>query len=125
MEAQFIAIVKDPIMTEMMQRFDVFDKGKVVANIQKLNVDFKKETVVDEKKINETIDNLVKTFKEVKKPIAFITLYSKLINHIPYFDPTVRQVSNGKKFFMLHEWISHLGYKVETTNDMYVKSIKL
>jgi len=121
---KFITIVKDNKMTEFMQACDVFDRGKIVAKVNKITITFTDDTIVNKEKIAATMESLIDAYNEQKEySIVFIDLSTENIESTPIFDNNVRQISDGEKSFMFHDWLKFFRYTVTTTQDMYIKSV--
>jgi hypothetical protein len=116
----FRVISYDKRMNDFMVSCDVFEKGKVLGEIIEIVVNTNSE-YSDEDAINK----MRRAVEAGGHIVSFVALeHSKAI---PYFNPEVRVVSNGKEFFMLHEYIkSQYPYlDVETDNQYFITGIKL
>jgi hypothetical protein len=121
----FNIIVKDSQMTSIMQATDLFDSGKIIGQRQSIEITYDVDAEITEERIANTMKALVEAYSEFgKQEIVFLDLSIGIVNSTPYVDKRVRQVSDGKKSFLFVDWLKHIGYDVETTQDMYVKSIK-
>lgn len=125
MKATFIIVITDQKRTQLMQDFDLFDKGRVITKTLAFDYKIKKNEIMDEKKVNSIITEQVKELTEIGKDVVFATLDSMLISHQPYFSTKVRQISDGTSWGMFHTLLKNKGYKVETTDDMYVKKVTI
>ena len=122
MKAEFIIVSNLKKLTTFMRACDVFEKGKFIGNTYTFTVTFDDDVEINQELIQKTIQKLASTPMEHGE-LMFVTLNSHLIKHTPYFNPEGRILSTGSKWTLMADFIKNLGYKVETDENMYLKSV--
>lgn len=130
-KAHFILIAANEWHNKFMIRADLFEAGKVLGEVQHITVDYKEEVELTLERAAQLLTAM--DAKEVKGLIvSFMHLASIEIDEKityndgaikPYWNKMVRIVSSGGKWFMLHDFVKWLGFKVETDEHLYIKSI--
>ena len=131
MKAKFTLILQNVMMTEMARCFDLFEIGKVVADMYEIEMPLKskrlsiKTAAAKLPVILKQFEN--KKFKPVYLHLESVTDGKKIyINKeiVPFFDKKVRVISNGKSYYLFRDFLVRAGMKVKTTEHMFVKSVK-
>jgi len=125
-EIHFMGIFKDDKIDSLMHAVDMFEKGKVIGHTMKFSATHKnprlswnmvKKTM--SKIAEQKADMLIMLHVEGFTSNGETRLNSGKIN--PYVDPQVRIVSDGRKFYMLHDMLKSMKIDHEITQDMYIR----
>ena len=130
---KILLILTPKMISRFMQAADVFDNGKVIGEIKEISIDFKEGEIVDFSRI-EKLFPVLKTAFESESQYQVQLIHAEQIESednilknnkklLPYFNPKVRQISDGSKFFLFCDFLKNLGFEVETTQDMYIKNL--
>lgn len=133
MKANFVIIAGKNLINNFMQCADLFEKGKVVGKIEELSIDFECDESKKWENIEKMIDGIKMALIEAKRNVSFIHLLNISTDECewkntkcfakPYYDKSVRIISNGHEFFMLDEFIRKLGLKCETDEWRFITKI--
>jgi len=130
-KAHFIMIAASAWSNKFMIACDLFEMGKVLGEVQHITVDYKEDAVVNMERAAKLVTALegaeVKGLIISFMHLASIQIDEKITHNDgsikPYWNKQVRIISTGYKWFMLHEFIKRLGFKVETDEHLYIKAI--
>jgi len=124
-------IAGDRRLNRFMEAADLFEAGKVLGQIEEVVVSYKEGAAVTA----EIAEKLVMALGKAEQSDFIVSFvhFDRIVegNKItynggkvkPYWNKAVRIISTGQKWFMLHEFIKRLGFKVETDEHMYITSI--
>ena len=130
-KATYIAIFGDRRITAFMHACDVFEKGKIIAGMQKMTMTFKSKSI-SLKNAGAGITSIKEALEKTDKIVAFVHLLQvesedKILKNNkkiePYLNTDVRIISDGEKFTMLHHYLTKLGFKVDLTEDCFIKGL--
>jgi len=119
-------------MNHLMKAADLFDEGKVLGDIQWISITYEEGVAID----LERAYKLVEAWQNVEEKefiISLVHLVSVDVGDViifnkgklkPFWKKDVRIISNGNKFFMLDDYIRHLGFKVKTDEHRYITEIE-
>jgi len=121
------ALYGDAQINDMMHAADVFESFNQLAVYKELTLDV---TFNDDEieRAQKTVDHVVNAFKTTHKNVVFVSI--RTIDNVPvkmnnYIMPNISVISSGDKWFMFHEFLTRIGYKVETNEHMQVLSAEL
>lgn len=115
-KAKFIVIHGDRKHTALMQAGDVFSKDKVLGSMQVMEVEYKTGEVVTFRRAGKLIEEFKTNLEKLDRIVTLVHLseiYDEnkiLLNNNkvkPYINKSVRMVSDGTKWGMLHEILTH------------------
>lgn len=128
--AKFIIILVDERMTKFMQCADLFSKDKVIAKIDECVFTFEETKKVDYELCEKVINSFLTT-TENKLSFAFIHLHSiidedqillnRKLQCKPYINKEIRQISDGNKSFMFHDFLTKLEMPFELDENCFIK----
>jgi hypothetical protein len=121
------ALYADAHLNTLMHTSDIFESFNQLATYQQLTLDV---TFNDDEieRAQKTIDHVVNAFKTANKNVVFVSI--RTIDNVPvkmnnYIMPNISVISSGNKWFMFHEFLTRIGYKVETNEHMQVLSAEI
>lgn len=132
-KAVYLVIVADKKINAFMQAADVFEKGKVLGVVQLITITFEPEVALALDYNGLTTGHLVNALTSTGMIVSFVHLV--YIQHNltidvnagkinPYYNPEVRIISNGVKWFMFDEYLRRIGFEVTTDEWRYIKELK-
>lgn len=129
--ANILMIAAPKRMNDFMVACDLFERGKVLGSVSMLRAFYDEDAELSLERAykmvtawegyngNDYVISLVH--------LASIELKDTIIMNkgkfIPYWNKEVRIVSSGHKWFMLDEYIRHLGFKVKTDEFRFITEI--
>jgi len=131
-KANLLIIAAPAHMNHLMKAADLFDEGKVLGDIQWISITYEEGVAID----LERAYKLVEAWQNVEEKefiISLVHLVSVDVGDViifnkgklkPFWKKDVRIISNGNKFFMLDDYIRHLGFKVKTDEHRYITEIE-
>jgi len=121
------ALYGDAKLNDVMHAADIFEDFKQLATYQELTLDvsFNDDEI---ERAQKTIDHVVNALTQSGMNVTFVSI--KAIDNIPvkmnnYIKPGISVISQNKKWYMFHEFLTKIGYDVKTDNNMQVLSAKL
>lgn len=128
--AKILIIIGDKMHTKLLQTCDMFEPDKVLGFIKEFEIAFD----ATEFKIENGqpfVDAFTKTYTDDKNFIlSFVHLISVknkdviMLNNdkvIPYINKKVRQISDGKSFFLFSKYLKNMGIKVKTDEYFFIQ----
>jgi hypothetical protein len=129
----FTAISGDKMHSDFMQACDVFEKSKVLGELQKITITVKDDVVISEEYVRAVMANTIAAMNHAKRVLSFLhfeyyeqndTTISNSGSITPYVNKEVRMISNGHNFFLLDEFIRRsTGLKVITDEHRFVQAV--
>ena len=130
--AVYMAIYADRWTDDFMIAADLFDPGKHVGYLHDVSISYKPDTELTFEMAALGIDHLRQALEyEGRNIVTLVHLnFVQSKNMIvfndsapPYFNPEVRIVSTGQQYYMLDDFLRHIGLKVETDQYRYIKAV--
>jgi hypothetical protein len=130
---KFLVIIGEAKMTKMMQAFDMFEPSKVLGEIKEIVFSLEDGILADEERVRKTLQNSEWIFKEAGKQLIFMHFISYTNDNVtvsnngtitPFFDKTVRCISNGNQFFMFDDFIrNYTRLEVKTNEHRFIECV--
>lgn len=132
--AKFLIIFGDKNITEFMQVCDMFDKAKVHGVVNEMTVSYAKSEKMSFKRCGTLVHVLKDALEVHGRVLTFVHLMNiedddaihknnGKVN--PYVNLDVREVSDGKRSFLLADFLRLIGFDVETDKNMFVKKVTI
>lgn len=128
-EGIFYVICGDSKITKFMQAADVFEKSKVVASVQKISVEYKEDIDLTIEYAGKIIEKIKEELEEQGQLVVFIHLDSIIVDDVvtenmgdipPYINKSIRAISDGEHWIMLHDILERLGVKVQYNENYFI-----
>ena len=125
------AIIKDPMMTKIMQAADVFEKHKVVANMIDINYVIEEKELLSENKMYAILGHKA-MLKQFMPNLVFGYIHQIEVDDVvlkndimvPYVDNTISVFSAGQKWGLLVDVLkSYKELEYEESDLRKIKSI--
>ena len=108
-------------MTRLMQSADLFNSFKIIASYEKLEVTFNE---LDLTRLPEFLETLKKSYEQTDSKVIFAGSADTLLEiPIAIGELSVISVSDGKKFFILYNFLIKLGYKPICDSKYHILSL--
>ncbi len=131
-QAKFIVIHARKDIDAFMKAADLFN-GKNLGTVEELVVNYDGDAELTLKIGKKTMEHIKKSLEKVNHLVSFVHLESvqngdtiKLNEEVlPLLDYNAREISDGKKSFVMKDFIeAHTSFKCETDDCYYITSIK-
>lgn len=124
--ADFIIIHGEKRITDFMKAADLF-QGTNFGFREEITIEYKDKAPLDMEYAKKGITTLKDAFEKLGHIVSFVHLVQVRVNDNitlnskikPYFDPKARQISDGKKFFILKDYIELTTPFTCKTDDKY------
>jgi hypothetical protein len=129
----FTAISGDKLHSDFMQACDVFEKSKVLGDVQKITITTQEDVVVNDEYIKRTMDATVAAMQSAKRILTFLHFeyytqdgqtFKNNGSITPYVNKDVRMISDGSTFQMLDDFIRfNTGLEVITDEHRFIRAV--
>lgn len=129
-KATYLLISSNEWQNTFMTAADLFEEGKVLGAVEQVELQYKEGTRITLKKAGRAIRHIQKLKGRIVSFFHLVCIQNdNVVTHNdgsvpPYFNPAVRIISTGTHWYMLKDYLSWLGFNVETDEFMYIKSVE-
>lgn len=131
-KAVFLVISAPKRLNHFMHCCDVFELGKVLGDAETFELTYTPDTVLTIERAAEAIEHTRNALESADRIVSFVHLQYVQRDNIlelnhnlvpPYVNPEVRIISTGDKWYMLDDFLRHLGLTVETNEHRFITNV--
>jgi len=131
-KANFLIIVAPARLNHLIKAADLFDEGKVLGYKEWVSVTYEEEVELDMDRAYKLVEAwqhdqgtefIISLVHLVSIDVGDVIIFNKG-KLKPFWKKDVRIISDGNKYFMLDDYIRHLGFKVTTDEHRYITEIE-
>ena len=130
MKANLLIVSGNKMINQIMEGSDL-GNHKHYGYLQEISISYKENEIVNFKRVGKIFPAIKEGLEKIGEKVVFIHLKeivddNKIIQNktlLPWFDKSIREVSDGQKWCLFADFIRQLKFEVKTNENMFIDHI--